>query len=219
VSDTGLSLLQRDVLQVLAAVRPPWTLTGGAALAGFHLLHRTTRDLDLFWHGRDTLAAEGDECRRLLEAAGLQVEVLQRTPAFLRLRAARSGDAVVVDLVAEPVANTRPPMALRLGEQTVQVDAPAEILANKLGCLLHRAELRDLIDIRALLATGLDLGAALAEAGRKDGGFSPLMVAHLLAGFPFARQATQLGLGDEQHHELDAFRQQLAERIAAHARP
>lgn len=219
MSDTGLSPLQREVLQVLAAVRPPWTLTGGAALAGFHLLHRTTRDLDLFWHGRATLDAEGDECRRLLEASGLQVEVLQRTPSFQRLRAARSGDAVVVDLVAEPVTNTRAPMTLRIGEQTVQVDAPAEILANKLGCLLHRAELRDLIDIRALLATGLDLGAALAEAGRKDGGFSPLMVAHLLVDFPVERQATQLGLGESQRGELEGFRRELAARIAAAARP
>jgi hypothetical protein len=93
-----------------------------------------------------------------------------------------------------------------------------EILANKLGCLLHRAELRDLIDIRALLATGLDLGNALTVAGRKDGGFSPLMVAHLLDGFPIDRQATQLGLGEPQRSELDTFRRELALRIAAAAR-
>lgn len=41
-----LSTLQERVLRLLADVEPPWTLTGGAALAGFHTHHRTTRDLD-----------------------------------------------------------------------------------------------------------------------------------------------------------------------------
>lgn len=219
MNDHGLSALQRETLRVLAAVQPPWTLTGGGALAGFHLLHRATRDLDLFWHGRSALTTEGDECRALLAAAGMQVEVLQRSPAFQRLRVSLGGDVVVVDLVAEPVANAHAPVTVRIGDRSIQLDAPAEILANKLGCLLHRAELRDLVDIRALLATGLDLRDALTVAGRKDGGFSPLMVAHLLDGFPLERQATQLGLGEPQRRDLDAFRRELAVRIAAAARP
>ena len=219
MSGHGLSPLQREILLILSAVQPPWTLTGGAALAGFHLLHRTTRDLDFFWHGQSVLHNEGEDCRALLAAAGLQVEVLQRTPSFQRLRASRGGDVVVVDLVAEPVASTNAPVAVRIGDRHIQLDAPAEILANKLGCLLHRAELRDLVDIRALLATGLDLGDALTVAGRKDGGFSPLMVAHLLDGFPLERQAAQLGLGEPQRRELDVFRRELAARIAAAARP
>jgi hypothetical protein len=219
MSDHGLSLLQREVLQILATIQPPWTLTGGGALAGFHLLHRTTRDLDLFWHGQATLTTEGDDCRALLVAAGMQVEVLQRAPSFQRLRASRGGEVVVVDLVAEPVPTANTPVNVRIGDRHIQLDAPAEILANKLGCLLHRAELRDLIDIRALLATGLDLGDALTVAGGKDSGFSPLMVAHLLDGFPLDRQATQLGLGEPQRSELDMFRRELALRIAAAARP
>ena len=41
-----LSSLQERVLRLLADIEPPWTLTGGAALAGFHTHHRATRDLD-----------------------------------------------------------------------------------------------------------------------------------------------------------------------------
>jgi hypothetical protein len=44
-----LSNLQERVLVALAGIEPPWTLSGGAALAGFHTAHRETRDLDLFW--------------------------------------------------------------------------------------------------------------------------------------------------------------------------
>ena len=45
-----LSPLQEQVLIVLSGLQPAWTLTGGAALAGFHTKHRETRDLDLFFH-------------------------------------------------------------------------------------------------------------------------------------------------------------------------
>jgi hypothetical protein len=44
-----LSELQERVLVALAGIDPPWTLSGGAVLAGFHTAHRETRDLDLFW--------------------------------------------------------------------------------------------------------------------------------------------------------------------------
>jgi hypothetical protein len=47
--------VQQRLLELLADFDPAWTLSGGAALAGVHLQHRTTRDLDLFWHGRALL--------------------------------------------------------------------------------------------------------------------------------------------------------------------
>src|SRR5207247_7289633 len=52
VSGDKLTPLQRRILRVLASLQPPWTLTGGGALAGIHLGHRETRDLDLFWRNR-----------------------------------------------------------------------------------------------------------------------------------------------------------------------
>jgi hypothetical protein len=43
-----LTSLQRDVLDAFFQRERGFFLTGGAALAGFHLGHRTTDDLDLF---------------------------------------------------------------------------------------------------------------------------------------------------------------------------
>jgi hypothetical protein len=40
---------------LFAGIDPHWTLTGGGALAGVHLGHRETRDLDLFWRSRPEL--------------------------------------------------------------------------------------------------------------------------------------------------------------------
>jgi hypothetical protein len=57
MSGGELSALQWRILEELAGFDPSWTLTGGGALAGVHLQHRTTRDLDLFWQGRDQLGS------------------------------------------------------------------------------------------------------------------------------------------------------------------
>ncbi len=48
-----LTSAQVEVLRALAGIVPAWRLAGGAALAGFYTRHRGTRDLDLFWLGKD----------------------------------------------------------------------------------------------------------------------------------------------------------------------
>lgn len=61
MSGSRLTPFQRRILGLLAGIDPHWTLTGGGALAGVHLGHRETRDLDLFWRSRTelgTLVAE-----------------------------------------------------------------------------------------------------------------------------------------------------------------
>jgi hypothetical protein len=82
-----LSDLQERVLAALAGIEPPWTLSGGAALAGFHTAHRETRDLDLFWQRSREL---GDAVRtgsRRLEDAGFVVATrrLYQSPELFRV--------------------------------------------------------------------------------------------------------------------------------------
>ena len=214
-----LTPLQLQVLEVLAPMSPRWTLSGGAALAGFHLHHRTTRDLDLFWHATHTLADHVRQAERLLVRAGLDVTAIQRSETFARLRANARDEAVVIDLVAEPVPVADPPQEMTVGNSKVLVDTPHEILTNKLGTLLHRAEPRDLVDLRELVGRGGDLRRALRDAARKDGGFSPLTVGWALQGFEVVTRATALGMSESEANELDQFRQRLRDDIAALARP
>ena len=123
--ETGLTELQRRILEALADLEPPWTLTGGAALAIARL-----RDL------------------------GFEVEPVHGADTFERLRVSQGSDTVVVDLVAEPVDAIESPESVSVGSARIRIDTPHEILVNKLCALLHRSELRDLIDVRALLAGG-----------------------------------------------------------------
>ena len=131
-----LSALQETILGVLGRLDPPPVVTGGAALAGFYTRHRTTRDVDAFWRDRAVL---GDVSRAVigaLETQGLSVSVLQRTPAFARLRVARGEEVCLLDLVAEPVTTLEPPVIHVVRGVDVAANSPYDILVAKL-CTLH----------------------------------------------------------------------------------
>ena len=176
----SLSPLQVGVLQALAGLNPRRTLTGGGALAGFYLAHRRTKDVDLFFHGLPALGRLPEDAAAVLRAAGMSVDFLQRAPAFCRLRAGLAGEVVVVDLVAESVPNVFAPETRTVEAVEILVDSRAEILVNKLGALYSRSEIRDLVDVKALVDAGENLDAALGLVSRKDGGFSPPDLAWVL---------------------------------------
>src|SRR5438067_9817443 len=93
-----LSPIQRDVLREFFARERGFFLTGGAALAGFHLHHRPTSDLDLF-----TLDdASFERGRHVLGAAvaglGASLDIRQDAPGFLRTAVTRGTETLIVDL-------------------------------------------------------------------------------------------------------------------------
>jgi len=172
-----LSVFQLDVLHAFFRNETRFFLTGDAALAAFHLQHRTTQDLDLLTATNHL--KEGDAAlTRAADEVGATVENLQTSPEFLRRLVRRGEESVVVDLVhdrtPQVVANK-----LRLGD--ILVDSPEEILANKLCALLSRAEIRDLVDVRALEAAGYAVETALPLAMRKDGGLTSAQLGWVLS--------------------------------------
>lgn len=219
MADDKLTSLQRRILRVLAGLTPPWTLTGGGALAGIYLGHRTTRDLDLFWRSRPALGHAVAEAQALLRADGLDVDVLRTAPMFGELRVSNGGDTCIVDLVAEPFAPIAPPQRATIGDAEILVDSMHEILVSKLTALLGRTELRDLIDVQTLLEAGADLVAALQDAPKKDAGFSAITLAWVLHTFEIGPLAHALGWSAEQAASLDAFRRQLIDRLTRITRP
>ncbi|HTF90880.1 MAG TPA: nucleotidyl transferase AbiEii/AbiGii toxin family protein [Planctomycetota bacterium] len=214
----SLSPLQAKILVALAGFEPPWTLTGGGALA-LHTAHRTTRDLDLFWRGRTTISTVVNGVKQKLEAGGLEASLLQDAGSFFRFAVRDGAESTVLDLVADPVANITAPEILRVHGHEIEVDTRHEILVNKLVAMLGRSELRDLQDIQVLLEGGGDLSLAVQQAPRKDGGFSPMTLAWLLRGFAIAEVATSAGWDHGQVQRLVAFRDELVLRITDLARP
>ncbi len=219
MSGSRLTPLQARLLEILADVRPAGVLTGGAALVGFYTYHRTTRDLDLRWPAQDDLVDVSRAVGERLRSMDVDFEVLQSSPTFERLRVVDGDETVIVDLVADPVASIEEPTTMAVGAARVLVDTPHEILVNKLCALLGRMELRDLHDLRELLAGGGDLDRALQEAPRKDGGFSPLMLAWVLQGMPAHRLAAAAGWSPEDATATEAFKRGFIDRLLSVAAP
>jgi hypothetical protein len=194
--------------------RVPCHLGGGAALAGAYLSHRTTGDVDLFFH-------DGDEMRILVGAlsdiatgAGMKSEILRDARSLVRARIGSGEAATELDLVHEPQEDVEPPPAPLEG---IVVESLVDLRAAKLTCILSRSEPRDLVDLyfldRAGHAPEEDLGAAL----RKDAGIDPGVLAWLLASFPTEPLPSMLlPISSE---ELRRFRDELAERLRRAAIP
>jgi len=215
----SLTPLQRRALCALAGMTPEWTLTGGAALAGAWLGHRTTRDLDLFFHGLSELADAPQRVRDALRAAGIAADAVRTEPSFAELRIHDADQVVIIDLVAEPVPNVDAVRTVELDGAVMRVDSPHEILVNELCALLGRSELRDLVDVDALLGAGESLERAVGDAPKKDGGFSPLTLAWVLKGFPLARLAASGGSDHASAEHLEEIRSSLVHRLLAITAP
>jgi len=113
VPPSKLSPLQEQVLIALSGLQPAWTLTGGAALAGFHTKHRETRDLDLFFHHERALGSLVADATHALQSAGMNVSALRTTATFAQLYVRLGTESVVVDLVADPTPITELPSPIR----------------------------------------------------------------------------------------------------------
>ena len=213
-SDRKTTVLQEQLIAALARALPSATLTGGAALAAFYTKQRTTRDIDLFFHGMPKLDPLSIRTARDVVAEHSdRVAQLQSGSSFSRFEADSGSERIVVDLVASPVPVIDAPTRLDLLGVPIQVDTAREILVNKVVALLSRSELRDLSDVLALVAAGGSLDDAIEQAPRKDAGFSPLTLAWVLRGLPVERLARLEGASEEQVIALNSFRDALIERL------
>jgi predicted nucleotidyltransferase component of viral defense system len=181
LAPSTLTPLQDELLRAFFEREDRFVLTGGAALGGFYLGHRKTKDLDLF--ATAPLLDEGERAlRAAADALGCTVEETVTAPDFHRRIFKRGSQAVMVDLVHDraPKSGIAPRLFGR-----VRVDDPLEILANKLCTLLGRSEPRDLIDVLALERAGFRLEDALPHAVKKDGGMSAAALSWILSTITF----------------------------------
>ena len=207
-----LTALQRDLLAAFFARETRLFLTGGGALAGFYLGHRTTEDLDLFAPPGIDLAeparALDDAARALAATAAAQ----STYPDFRRVLVARGAETCVVDLVIDRAPMVDP---TKVTFGAVRVDTRREIAANKICTLLSRSEIKDFVDLVALVDRGVDLDQAFTDARTKDAGAEPATLAWLLDQIAIGPEARLPG--GMSPEALLRFRDDLVKRLRAMA--
>ncbi|MBP1779745.1 MAG: hypothetical protein H6Q86_5756 [candidate division NC10 bacterium] len=209
-----LTPLQHALLEGFFRLSEEFFLTGGAALAGFHLGHRQTHDLDFF-----TVSGDLESGVRALRAAaahlGAAFVETRTSPDFRRLVVSGRDESLIVDLVFERAPQIH---GEKLVVGGIRIDPVDEIFANKLCALLGRAEVRDLVDLfflepggRAAQGRGADAGPACvgpvgdgAAGIRGDTGGGPACRAGSVPPGPHrpfacARQSDRRTASDERH--------------------
>ena len=211
-----LSSLQNDLLGAFFDREQAFFLTGGAALVGFYLHHRETSDLDLFGTRDASIEAGTRALLAAADAVGAQLDSIQESQDFRRFAARRGEELTVVDLVID-----RAPQAFaeKARSGLIRLDPPREIAANKLCTLLDRMEVRDLVDLKLLLATGITLEEALADARKKHAGADAGTLAWLLGQFRIPTSHPTLEEAGIAAGDLDQFRQQLIDELTRLALP
>jgi hypothetical protein len=164
-----LSDFQRAFLRLFAALpdQERFYLTGGAALAEYHLAHRLSYDLDLFTGEANLVVPFSYQVEQAIRSADMQVTTVRRFASFVELQINRDEEALKIDLALDSPFRLAP---VELGDCGVMVNDFQDIQADKTLAFFGRAEPRDAVDLYFLLQeTGFEELAELAH--QKDAGF------------------------------------------------
>ena len=171
-----------SVLALIRAcqARVPAHLGGGAALAGAHLGHRLSADIDLFCHRAEDVRALARGLPSIAAEVGATIDVVRDGATFVRATARVGEVALEVDLVYEAT----PDLGQATSVDGVLVESLVDMRANKLTCILSRSEPRDMVDLLFLNRAGFPPDEDLGLALKKDEGIDPGVLAWLLGQFP-----------------------------------
>ncbi len=172
-----LTLLQRDFLSSFFAqpAAQAFVLTGGTALAAFHLLHRLSDDIDLFavaplsdaeLKHSEVLEFGFQAAQDAGVAIGAKIEGRAPSVHFHQLFLTRGDEPrLKIDLVRDPGPQFSEPLTV----EGVRVDSSLNIGVNKVTAL-SRLAARDYVDLFFLVKAGFQFDELLERAKQKDRG-------------------------------------------------
>jgi predicted nucleotidyltransferase len=147
---------QQKVLRELDKIPAGFVLYGGTAVA-LHLGHRSSIDFDFFSSDSYTL----DDVKTSLSFIGIH-EILQAEKNTLTLLV-NSPDWVKISFFWN-ITTGRIAPPLRLGKNHILIASLEDLLAHKLKTIFERIEIKDYIDVAAILRAGFSLQRGLEGA-------------------------------------------------------
>ena len=121
----------------------PCRLSGGAALSGVHLSHRLSHDLDVFCTSHEDVRSTLRSAVYVAGKQGGELRIVRDGGTFVRGQLRIADHNLELDIVHDPST----PLAAPDTVDGIIVDSIEDMLANKITCLLSRAEPRDLVDL------------------------------------------------------------------------
>jgi predicted nucleotidyltransferase component of viral defense system len=145
-------------------------LTGGTALAAFHLQHRLSKDLDLFTLDDDALQDADRVMGEVIQDLGLTIGRARRVEHFRQWHLVLPDEAPDHFLQVDMVREFGPQFGEREQAGVVIVDSVENIGVNKVNAILGRTASKDFVDLYFILQAGYDFQDLFAKARHKDPG-------------------------------------------------
>ena len=213
-----LNDLEVDVLEAFFSLdeSAAFVLTGGAALAEYHLHHRLSHDLDLFTLDEEAFASAGHKLSELARKINARVRPLRSLVTLNQAMVEREGIEVKVDLVRDAGPVVGQPMQVG----SVRVDSLENIGANKILALFGRAAARDYVDLYLILNDGgFTFEQLLDLAKTKDPGLQEFYLAGWLKQQTPKLQTPPDMLREVDMEDVKVFFLELADRLMAGLKP
>ncbi|MFD1537502.1 nucleotidyl transferase AbiEii/AbiGii toxin family protein [Nonomuraea guangzhouensis] len=189
-------------IALAAAAEHGFALAGGYAVQAHGVLQRPSEDIDLFTSSvRDDFSVGVAKICTSYAEHGLSVKVDVDSPQFVRLSVSdlTIGRTSKVELAAD--LRSHSPVTMEIGP-VIHLD---DVAGGKVEALFTRAEVRDFIDIDALLAGGrFTCEQLLNLAASRDLGFDRAIFAQMLSALDLYPDSEFLayGLTEPEVHRL-----------------
>lgn len=192
-------------------------LTGGTALAGFHLFHRKSVDLDFFSHKKLEQSVLEETVQKIAKKLNLEHKLLHFSEDTFRSVVLTSPtDSVKLDFVAD--------VPVHFGEfenfdEKIKVDSMENIAVNKITAIFGRTDPKDFVDLYFLLKKeGFKLDELIAKAKKKDLGITEFYLAGALSNIQNTTQMPEM-LVSLSHKELEKYMLELSNQLFLKIKP
>ena len=210
-----LTPLQRSFLERLKVSAPDFYLSGGSALSEFYLGHRVSQDLDVFTNNSISFQAVSTTVMAASAEDLFEVEALESSSHRRRFLLTRESEQVLVDAIHEISEQIDPKKPTCDG---IRIDTLREIGTNKLCAILHRSELKDLVDLYFIEKAGISPLDRLPDAQLKEGGVTPASLAYSFSQIRISDSLVGM-ISEVSVEELRSFRDRLVDQLTRMAFP
>jgi hypothetical protein len=189
-------------IALAAAADHGFALAGGYAVQAYGVLQRPSEDIDLFTSSlRDDFAEGVKKIREAYASHGLTVNVDLDSPHFVRLGVTDPAIDRTSKVELATDLRSHPPVTMEIGP-VVHLD---DVAGGKVEALFTRAEVRDFIDVDALISSNRFTRDRLLDlAASRDLGFGRDMFAQMLSALDLYPDSELLayGLSEPEVREL-----------------
>lgn len=193
-------------------------LTGGTCLAEYYFGHRLSVDMDLFTQEKELFEeakAYFSDPSQFKQGTLVEKRITPYLCQYLYV-SPKEKEPIKIDLVHDTVEHLSPP--LQIG--SVWIDSLPDLLANKIGCLISRSEVKDFLDLFYLIpASQLKMNEIVDLALKKEGGLDPLIMANQIEFIFRQKQPHTQVLGKTDWKELQLFFKKIQKECLDLIRP